>query len=51
MKHLALETLSRNPMAAYYLHRQMLQGIASSLDMTEGVAAFRDKRPPQFEGR
>ena len=51
MKLLALETLPRNPMAAHYPHRQMLQGIASSLDMTEGVTAFRDKRPPQFEGR
>ena len=32
IKHLALETLPRNPMADYYPHRQMLDAIAGSED-------------------
>ncbi len=51
IKHLALETLPRNPMADYYPHRQMLDAIAGSEDAREGARAFREKRPPKFEGR
>lgn len=51
MKHLALRTLPEIPMASYYPTRARLEGIARSADMQEGIAAFKDKRTPRFEGK
>lgn len=51
MKHLATRTLPANPMATYYPTRARLEGIARSDDMKEGVAAFKEKRAPRFQGK
>ncbi len=51
MKHLALETLPRNPMATYYPHKRRLEKISNSQDIQEGIASFVEKRAPRFQGR
>lgn len=51
MKRLALDTLPDNPVASYYRQKHMLDGIAQSVDLQEGLAAMRGKRNPNFRGR
>jgi enoyl-CoA hydratase/carnithine racemase len=45
------EIIPRGPSEQMAIHGQRMAAIRNSEDFKEGVAAFRDKRPPQFEGR
>jgi enoyl-CoA hydratase/carnithine racemase len=45
------EILPRGPSEQMAIHGQRMAAIRNSADFAEGKAAFRDKRPPRFEGR
>jgi len=45
------DIIPRGPSETMALQAQRLAAIRNSEDFQEGVAAFRDKRPPQFKGR
>ncbi|CAH0172434.1 enoyl-CoA hydratase/isomerase family protein [Roseomonas sp. CECT 9278] len=45
------EILPRGPSEQMAIHGQRMAAIRNSTDFVEGVAAFREKRPPNFEGR
>ncbi|MFC7543817.1 enoyl-CoA hydratase/isomerase family protein [Siccirubricoccus deserti] len=52
LKRMVLEEiLPRGPSEQWALHGARLASIRESEDFKEGVAAFRDKRPPAFRGR
>ena len=51
MKAIARDTLPLSPTERYYPQRAMLDGIANSEDIQEGVASLKEKRPPRFTGR
>lgn len=45
------EIIPRGPSEQMAIHGQRMAAIRNSADVVEGVAAFRGKRPPNFEGR
>ena len=51
MKPIARSTLPRSSTELYYPQREMLEGIARSADLQEGVASFKEKRQARFTGR
>jgi len=51
MKSIARSTLVPSSTERYYPQRDMLEGIAKSDDIKEGVASFKEKRAPRFTGR
>jgi len=51
MKSIARSTLVPSSTERYYPQREMLEGIAKSDDIKEGVASFKEKRAPRFTGR
>ncbi len=51
MKSIARSTLPRSSTELYYPQREMLEGIARSADLQEGVASFKEKRQARFTGR
>lgn len=51
MKAIARNTLPKSPTELYYPQRAMLDGIANSADIKEGVASFKEKRKARFTGK
>ncbi len=45
------EIIPRGPSEQMAIHGQRMAAIRNSADVAEGVAAFREKRAPKFEGR
>lgn len=50
MKSIARRTLPASPTELYYPQHRLIQGIATSDDIKEGVASFKEKRTPKFSG-
>ncbi|MGY6273647.1 enoyl-CoA hydratase/isomerase family protein [Achromobacter denitrificans] len=51
MKSISRSVLPRSSTEQYYPQRVMLDNIANSSDLREGVAAFRERRDPRFSGK
>lgn len=51
LKTLARETLPHSPIETMYRAAAIAGKVAASRDAREGTQAFREKRPPRYEGR
>ncbi len=51
IKAIAQQTLARSPMDTFYPQKAQLEQIAGSDDGREGMASFREKRKPRFQGK
>jgi hypothetical protein len=51
LKSFSLSTLNKSPAEAGAISRSTLLGVHHSEDGAQGRAAFKEKRPLQFEGR
>jgi enoyl-CoA hydratase/carnithine racemase len=50
LKHFADQTIPKGPSERAGLARREIDAVTASADAAEGLAAFRGKRPPSFEG-
>jgi len=51
LKRLVLQTLPQSPIQTMYAMQRELDRVARSDDAIEGIAAFKQKRKPRFEGK